>query len=130
MFAYLHRGARPRTAASLPGVGLRRLAAVAGTATAGLLASAATIPAAFAREVPPAAGSYARRSVTPAHHTVHTISATGLAVWQVALIAVCAALITAIVSVTLDRAGTGRSALPSPAARSARPVQMTVRSPI
>lgn len=130
MFAYLHRGARPRTTASRSGVRLRRLAAVLGVATAGLLASAATIPAAFAREVPPSGGSHARSSVTPAPHTVHTISATGLAIWQVALIAVCAALITAIVSVTLDRAGPGVRPSPHRPPDPPGPVRMTVRSPI
>jgi hypothetical protein len=123
MFAELRRGTHPRTAARQSCVRLRRLAAVLGTVTAGLLASAATIPAAFAREIPPPGGSYARPSLTPARHTVHTISASGLTGWQIALIAVCAALIATIVSIVLDRIGTRRSVSPTPAAWSAGPVR-------
>ena len=71
MFAHLARqGTHPRTAALKAGTRLRRLAAALTAVTVGLLASAATIPAAFARDVPrptawisssAASGRYSRR---------------------------------------------------------------------
>ena len=52
MFAYLTRqGTHPRTAALKAGTGLRRLAAVLAAVTVSLLASAAAIPAAFAKDI-------------------------------------------------------------------------------
>ena len=60
MFAHLTRqGTHPRTAALKAGTRLRLVLAVALAAvTVGLLASAATIPAAFARDVPRAGTAY------------------------------------------------------------------------
>jgi hypothetical protein len=52
-----HR-AHPRTAAFKAGTGLRRIAAALAAVTIGLLASAATIPAAFASEVPQPGSGY------------------------------------------------------------------------
>jgi hypothetical protein len=53
MFAYLpRRGTHPRTAARRAGARLRRLAGVLAAVTCGLLASAATVPAAFAQPIP------------------------------------------------------------------------------
>ena len=54
----------PRTAAPKAGTRLRRLATMLAAVTAGLLASAATIPAAFARDVPRAGRL---RRVLPEH---------------------------------------------------------------
>ena len=62
MFAHLTRqGAHPRTAALKAGTRLRRLAAALAAVTIGLLASAATIPAAFASDVPQPGSGYRAR---------------------------------------------------------------------
>jgi hypothetical protein len=75
---------------------IRRLACIlAGLATA-VLASAATIPAAFAIEVPAPGGPYG--------HTVTTGLSGGMAGWQITLIALGAALAAATLAVVLDRA--------------------------
>ena len=53
MFAYLHRqGTHQSAPVSKAGTRLRRVAAALAAVTVGLLASAAAIPAAFARDIP------------------------------------------------------------------------------
>ena len=87
MFAKLHhQGTQPRTAAPPAGPRLRRIAAVLAAVTTGVLVSAATIPAAFARDVPN--GHYGPAPV-PAT-TVHAATTGGTAGWQMALIALIA----------------------------------------
>jgi hypothetical protein len=77
MFANLHRqGTQPRAAAPQAGTRLRRIAAVLAAVTSGLLASALTIPAAFARDVP--SGQYG-----PAPVPATTVHAGQVAVVQV-----------------------------------------------
>jgi hypothetical protein len=85
---------------------LRRFAAVLTAVTAGLLASVASIPAAFAREVPLAA----------AHHAATTV---GLTPWQIALTTVgptaAAAAVGIVLARVIRRRGAHRAA-PSPTA--------------
>jgi hypothetical protein len=79
MFAYLTRqGTHPRTAAPKSGTGLRRLAAMLAAVTAGLLASAATIPGAFARDVPPAGTAYELGRFVSFRATTSHPAATGI----------------------------------------------------
>jgi len=118
MFTYLRRGTQPRTTASQSGLRLRRFAAVLTAGTVGLLASAAGIPAAFARDVPPGYGVM-HPDLAPTRATVHTATvhtAGGIAGWQVALIVVCAAVIAAGVSLLVARIRGSRPASTSPAA--------------
>jgi hypothetical protein len=118
MFAYLAgQGASPRRAAVKAGTRLRRFAAVMAAVTVGLLASVATVPAAFARTVPPPGGAYGTTSVAPVQAaTVHAAASGGMASWQIALIAVGAALAASAVTILLGRVRTARRAIPSPAA--------------
>ena len=117
MFAHLSRqGTHPRTAARKAGTRLRRLAAALAAVTAGLLASAATIPAAFARDVPPAGTAYELGRFGPFPATTSHPAATDMPGWQIILIAVGAVLVAAAVTIGLARARAGERAVPSPAA--------------
>ncbi len=106
--------------ASKAGTRLRRVAAALAAVAAGLLASAAAIPAAFARDTPdPLPGGQYRPlypAPTPAS-TVHAVNATGgLASWQIDLIALGVALIATAVTIVLVRARAARRGAPAPAA--------------
>ncbi len=120
MFAHLTRqGTHLRTAAPKAGTGLRRrLAAALAAVTIGLLASAATIPAAFAREVsvPPPGTGYqtARFGLVPA--TTSHAASTGIAGWQISLIVLGAMLAATAVTIMLARAWAAHRAAPTPAA--------------
>jgi hypothetical protein len=117
MFAHLIRqGAHPRTATLKAGTRLRRIAAALAAVTIGLLASAATIPAAFARDVPPAGTAYELGRFGPFPATTSHPAATGMPGWQIILIAVGAVLVAAAVTIVLARARVGQRAVPSPAA--------------
>ena len=110
MFAHLpRRGTHPRTAARRAGARLRRLAGVLVAATCGLLASAATVPAAFAMPVPDPGGGTARVAPVPAT-TIRVITTGGMAGWQITSIALGAALFAAAAAVLLYRALTARNA--------------------
>ena len=118
MFAHLTRQrTHPRTAALKAGTWLRRIAAALAAVTAGLLASATTIPAAFARDVPPAGTTYelGRFGPFPAA-TSHPATTGGMPGWQITLIALGAALAAAAVTIVLARARAAHRAIPSPAA--------------
>lgn len=99
-----HRGARLHTAARQAAARLRRLAAALTAAACALLASAVTIPAASASIPIPNGGP-----AVPAP-AVRVVTAGGMAGWQIALIAVGAALVAAIAAVVLDRARIARKA--------------------
>jgi hypothetical protein len=117
MFAHLTRqGAHPRTAALKAGTRLRRLAAALAAVTIGLLASAATIPAAFASDVPPHGSGYELGRFGPVPATTSHAAATGMPGWQIILIAVSAVLVAAAVTIVLARARASQRAVPSPAA--------------
>ena len=80
MFAYLHRqGTHPSMPASKAGTRLRRVAPALAAVTAGLLASAAAIPAAFARVLPDPGGQYQPAYPAPVPvSTVHAVAGQGL----------------------------------------------------
>jgi hypothetical protein len=84
----------------------RFLGALAGLAC-GLLAFAATGPAALAQLQPPGAGGGAPVTPAPAP-PVQVVTAGGMAGWQIALIAVGAALLAAAIAVLFDRARSAR----------------------
>ena len=107
---------RPRQARKA-GARLRRLAAVLAAAACGLLASAAVVPAAFARPIPipGPVGQYEPIRVAPVSApTVRVVTAGGMAGWQIALIALGAALLAAATAVLLDRALAARRAASAP----------------
>ena len=117
MFAHLTRqGTHPRTAALKAGTRLRRLGAVLAAVTIGLLASAATIPAAFASDVPHPGTGYELGRFGPVPATISHAAATGMPGWQIILIAVGAVLVAAAGAIVLARARAGQWAVPSPAA--------------
>ena len=98
-----HQRLRPGMATWKAGARSGRLATVLAVVIAGLLAPVAAATAAFARPIPPPGGSWAA-SVTPvAPATVRVISTGSMAGWQIALIAVGAALVAAAAAVLLDR---------------------------
>jgi hypothetical protein len=83
----------------------RMTAALAGLA--GALLAFAAAPAAFALPVPPSGGSGVTSPPQPPVQ-IHTVVMGGMPGWQVALIAIGAALFTAAAAVVLDRAWTTR----------------------
>ena len=117
MFARLIRqGNHPSPAGLKTGTRLRRLAATLAAVTIGLLASAATIPAAFASDVPQPGTGYELGRFGPVPATTSHAAATGTAGWQIILIAVGAVLVAAAVTIVLARARVGQRAVLSPAA--------------
>ncbi len=93
------------------GARLRRLAGVLAAVTCGLLASAAIVPAAFARVVPDPGGQYGTGPAVPVPAaTVRVVTAGGMAGWQITLIALGAALFAAAAAVLFDRALSARRA--------------------
>ena len=122
---------------------IRRLAA----APAGvLLALAGAAPAALAQQFPPRPPGWDRHSPLPPSHwdepvniPVRTVIIGGMPGWQIAVIAIGAALLAATAAVLLDRAGTtaklsrwpGRATPAAPGAASAGqdwPQSMTISS--
>jgi hypothetical protein len=89
---------------------IRRIRRIAG-ALAGLalcLGLAVAAPAAFATILPPFGVSGAVTTPAPPPVQVHTVVVGGMAGWQIALIAVGAALVAATIAVLLDRARAAR----------------------
>jgi hypothetical protein len=81
---------------------VRRIAAVLAAAGAGLLAWVAAVPAASAAPIPYPFGNGA---TSPAPHSViRVVQGGGMPGWQIAAIAVAAALAAAVAAVFLDRA--------------------------
>jgi hypothetical protein len=92
---------------------IRRLASVlAALATALLATAAAAAPAAFAKPVPLVPGRDPTRHLLP----VQTVVVGGMPGWQIALIAIGAAVVAAAVAVLLDRARAARRRQPAPSA--------------
>ena len=124
MLAHLSRhGSDPRTAPRRAGPRLRRLTAILAAVSCGLLAWAAAVPAAFAGTNPiPDPSGYigdpyigtAPVAPVPAT-TVHVVNS-GMAGWQIVLIAVGAALVAAAAVLLIDRARAARGATPAPTA--------------
>jgi len=100
MLAYLSRHHGHLTTAAR----LRRITPALAAAALGLLAGAAAAPAAFAQVLPPEHNNYGPVPAT----TVRVITAGGTPGWQIAVIAVAAALIAAVAAVLLDRARASR----------------------
>jgi hypothetical protein len=91
---------------------IRRLACILAALGTALLATAAAAPAALARPIPPAPG----RDATGPPPPVHTVIIGGMPGWQIALIAVAAAVVAAAVAVLLDRARAARQHQAAPSA--------------
>jgi len=110
MFAPLSRpGSVRRTAGGQP----RRLTAVVAATACGLLASAAAVPATFAGIPVPRPGQrYGPAGPVPPA-TVRAITTGGMAGWQVAVLALGAALVAAPAAVLADRALAARRAMPA-----------------
>jgi hypothetical protein len=91
---------------------VRRLAGTLAVLAATLLATATAAPGASALPVPPGDGG----SATVPPPVVRTVVAGGMPGWQIALIAVAAAVVAAAVAVFLDRARAGRRHQAAPSA--------------
>jgi hypothetical protein len=104
------RETHPRATARKAAARLRRLAVALTAATCGLLASALIIPAASARTMmlPGPGGAGGTAPSIPAPATVPVVPGSGMAGWQITLIAIGAALVAATVAVLLDRARAAR----------------------
>jgi hypothetical protein len=87
---------------------IRRIRRIAGALAFACLVLSVAAPAAFARVVPPSGGSGGVTTPAPPSAQVHTVIVGGMAGWQIALIAVGAALVAATIAVLLDRARTAR----------------------
>lgn len=112
MFAHLTRqGTHLPTAARRARVRLRQFTVVLAAVISGLLASAATVPAAFAMVAPPTGRGVGTTGVAPAPATtVRVVTAGGMPGWQITLIALGAALLAAAAAALLDRALVARRA--------------------
>jgi hypothetical protein len=86
--------------------GIRHIRRIA-TVLAGLAAAVLLATPAFARLEPDPGAGYVAPASVPAQVQVHTIIAGGMPGWQIALIAIGAALLAATVAVLADR---GRAA--------------------
>ena len=96
------RGPQPRATAGLAAARLRRIAAALAAVTCTLLASAAIMPAAWA------AVTYIPNDSPDLAPASSVVPAGGMPGWQITLIAVAAALITATAAVVLDRTRASR----------------------
>jgi hypothetical protein len=85
---------------------IRRLAVLLAGLGGAVLAFLATASAAFAAVNPLPPGWNKHPPLAPAH--VHAALASGMPGWQIALIAVGAAIVAAVIAVLIDRAWTGR----------------------
>jgi hypothetical protein len=107
---------------------IRRTLATLATLAGALLAFTAATPAAFATRVPPSGGSagpasgltrsvpWPKTTAVPAPPQVHTVVIGGMPGWQITLIAAAAALLAAVVAVSLDRARASRRHMSAPSA--------------
>jgi hypothetical protein len=91
---------------------IRRFAVV----VAGLVAAVLAATPAFAKLVPDPGTGYVAPIPVPAQVQVHTIVAGGMPGWQIALIAVGAALLAAALAVLADRALVARHRVATTAA--------------
>ena len=125
---------------------IRRIRRLAAAPAGVLLAFAGAAPAALAQQLPPRPPGWDRHSPLPPSHwdepvniPVRTVIIGGMPGWQIAVIAIGAALLAATAAVLLDRAGTaaklsrwpGRATPAAPGAASAGqdwPESMTISS--
>jgi hypothetical protein len=135
MFAYRpRRGPHRRAAARMLAARLHRIAAAIAAVICGVLAPLALIPAASATTLVPHPDPGGFGGITPLAPVraapVRVVTAGGMAGWQIALIALGAALVAAAAAVMLDRALTARRAAPAPAAtRPGQPRPDQISSP-
>jgi hypothetical protein len=118
MFADLtRRGTHPHAAALKAGTRLRALAAALAAVTIGLLAYAATVPAASAAEVrvPQPVSGFELGRFGPVFPAATSAATTGMPGWQITPSALGAALAAAAVAIVPARARAARRAVPSPA---------------
>jgi hypothetical protein len=87
---------------------IRRIAGVLAGLALAWLGLAAAAPAAFAMVVPVPGGSGSVAPALPARTVTHTVVVGGMPGWQIALIAIGAALLTAALAVLADRARAAR----------------------
>ena len=106
-----HHRSRHWMATRQAGARLGRLASVLAAVIAGLLASTAIVPAAFAQPIP--IGNDGTPATPVPLPTVRVVTTGGMAGWQITLIAVGAALIAAAAAVLLDRKLAGRRGAPA-----------------
>ena len=86
---------------------IRRLSAALGVLAGALLAFAAVAPAALARPFPPRPPGWNKHPpVPPPRAGTYIVVAVGMPGWQIALIAIGAALLAATAAVLADRAWT------------------------
>ena len=120
MFAYRpRRGPHPRAAAPTPAARLHRIAVTIAAVICALLAPLAIIPAASATILiphPDPGGAAGPARLAPVSPAVRVVTTGGMAGWQIALIALGAAVAAAAAAVLLDRALAARRAAPAPAA--------------
>ena len=88
---------------------IRRILTALATLAGALVAGTAAAPAALAVRVPPPGGYGGTVQAPP---QVHTIVTGGMPGWQIALIALAAALVAAAAAVLLDRAWATHHAAP------------------
>ena len=110
------QGTHPLLGARNATARLRRSVAVLAALTVGLLASAATVPAAFAMIPPDPGGAAGSAGVAPVQApAVRVVVTGGMAGWQITSIALGAALLAAAAAVLLYRALAVRKAAASAA---------------
>ena len=84
---------------------IRRIAMALAALAVAALGLAAASSTAFAMRMPPSGGTGGSVRAAP---TIHTVVTGGMPGWQIALIAVAAALFAAVLAVVADRAWTAR----------------------
>ena len=87
---------------------IRRIAGILAGLACAWLGLAVAAPAAFAMPLPPGGSGGGATTPAPPPVQVHTVVMGGMTGWQIALIAIGAALLAATVAVLLDRARTAR----------------------
>src|SRR5215475_5270476 len=104
MSALMSRRSHPPVAAHV-----RRIAAVLTAASAGLLAWIAAAPAASASGPLPFGDGATSPALPAPHSVIRVVQGGGMPGWQIAAIAVAAALVAAVAAVFLDRAWSHRA---------------------
>ena len=104
---------------------IRRIAVTLTALGGAVLAFTAASPAAFAIRVPPPGSTssgitrsvpWPKTTTVPPLPQVHTVVTSGMPGWQIALIAAAAALLAAVLAVSLDRARSARRHVSAPSA--------------
>ena len=87
---------------------IRRIAGILAGLACAWLGLAVAAPAAFAMPLPPGGSGGGVTTPAPPPVQVHTVAVGGMTGWQIALIAIGAALLAGTIAVLLDRARTAR----------------------